>query len=66
VAPAPAARASAARPAAAAAAAPASGDDRWQFDPNCGLHYQLASGCYYDSKSQQYFKDGKWFAEQPK
>ena len=58
---------SAPRPAAAAAAAaPASDDDRWQFDPNTGYHYQLSSGCYFDSKSQQYFKDGKWSAQQPK
>lgn len=38
---------------------------RWQYDPNSGLYFQLSSGAYYDSKSQQYFKDGKWSATLP-
>ena len=42
---------------------PRSTDDRWQYDPNIGLYFQLSSGVYYSQKRGQYFKGGQWLEQ---
>lgn len=39
---------------------PRSTDNRWQYDPNIGLFYQLSTGAYYSQKKGKYFKNGQW------
>ena len=63
------AEAAAAEAAAAAAAAPAppprSTDNRWQYDPNVGLYFQLSTECYFDSTRSMYYANGEWSREKP-
>lgn len=44
---------------------PASTDPRWQYDPNTGLYFQLATMAYYDHAKKQYYENGTWTGTPP-